>query len=148
MGFYIMWIISSKGAEGWDKVRSVSNSLDQHQRWAIGDVMWCGADDHTADSASLETRNQRPSIPCLHAQPYSLQLPFNPQRPHACQTHTSHRHDRLPPSSLPLGKPPPHLQTIVTAHHTSISNLTRNLTFGAKRVLPQDEPLCNLQCWA
>lgn len=95
--------------------------------WAVGDVMWSGADDHTADSASLETINQRPSIPCLHAQPYPVKLPFNPQRPHACQTRTSHHHGCLPLSYLPLGN----VQTIVTAHHTSNSNLTRNQMFGA-----------------
>lgn len=42
--------------------------------------------------------------------------------------------------SLPLGKPSPSLQTIVTLHHTSISNLTRNLMCGAKRALPQMIP--------
>lgn len=64
-------------------------------------VMWCGADDRTADSARLETRNQRPSNPCLHAPPYAHKLLFNPLQLSACQTHPSHHQDALPLSSCP-----------------------------------------------
>lgn len=40
----------------------------------------------------------------------------------------------------PWEKTSPSLQTIVTLHHTSISNLTRNLMYGAKQVLLQMIP--------
>lgn len=61
-------------ADGCDKEWSVRNLLDQHQRLSH-DVMWCGKVAHAADSAGLDTRNQRPSILCLHTQPYFVELP-------------------------------------------------------------------------
>lgn len=62
-------------------------------------------------------------------QPYSVQLPFNPQRPQVCQTHARHH---LSDSLLPLGNCLLAATYIVTAHHTSIFPLTRNLILSAK----------------
>lgn len=102
--FILLSIISSGGAEGWDKERSACNFLDQHLRlgsWS--DVMWCAA--HERNCWLSYFRNQKPKtpIPCLQSQPDSVKLPFNRQRPHACQTDSSHYHDCLPLSRLPLG---------------------------------------------
>lgn len=85
--------------------------------------------------------NQKPKTPdplasmlnhTLSDFPLILQRP-QPRQTHTC-THTSHRYEYLSPlSSSPPGK-------TITAHHTSSSNLTRNLRFGAKQALPQMIP--------
>lgn len=104
MGFHIIVNYLLRGTEGWDKERSACNFLDQHLRlgsWS--DVMWCTA--HERNCWLSYFRNQKPKtpIPCLQSQPDSVKLPFNRQRPHAWQTGSSHYHDCLPLSRLPLG---------------------------------------------
>lgn len=78
----------------------------------IGDVMWCGADDHTADSAKPETKD--PRSPCLHAQPYFVRLPFNPTTTPA--TPDTHMHTHKPPLRVSF---PPELLTPWENHHCS-----------------------------
>lgn len=92
MGFHIIVNYLLRGTEGWDKERSACNFLDQHLRlgsWS--DVMWCAA--HERNCWLSYFRNQKPKTP----------IPFNRQRPHAWQTGSSHYHDCLPLSRLPLG---------------------------------------------
>lgn len=87
-------------------------------------VMWCGADDYTADSAVFG--NQKPKI--LSPLPPVKTMFFSSSSlilfgPVVHQAHMSHPNCVPPERSLPLGKP---LQTIITAHHASISDWTRN----------------------
>lgn len=71
--------------------------------WAIGDVMWCRADDHTADSASLETRNQNPDPPASTFNHIMSNFPLIlNNRVHA--RHTQATATVSPLSSSPLGK--------------------------------------------
>lgn len=129
--------------KGWDKERSVSNLLDQHQRldywWC--DVVWCrwlycwfsqfgNQKPKTLDPPASSLNHNLSNFPLILIDPM-------------CARHTHEPPPRLsPPFELltPWENRLLALQTIVTAHHTSISNLTRNLMFGAKRAQPQMIP--------
>lgn len=91
--------------------------------WAIGDVMW----RRWSHCWFSWFGNQKPKTP-------------DPQRPHAHQTHASHRHDRQPPQCLTPGK-------TVPAHHTSIFKLTRKPHAWCQANPASDDPSCNLQRW-
>lgn len=113
----LQWIISSPGQQEVAIKRGLlATCWINIRNWAIGDVMWCGADDPTADSASLETRNQKTPDPLNRT---LSNFPLILQRP---QTHTdtSHHHDHLPPP--PPVEPLLNSGKTIPAHHTSISN--------------------------
>lgn len=117
--------------------------------------MWCDADDRIADSDTFGNQKPETLTPPTHPPTtpllpfaYSLhhihvKLLFNPQRPHVRQTHT---HTPLSPPTqelLPSGEEgtvSSFWETIISAHHTSISNLTRNLTFWCQAGPASDDP--------
>ena len=145
------WIISSPGQQEVAIKRGLlATCWINIRNWAIGDVMWCGADDHAADSASLETRNQKTPDPLSRT---VVKLPFNPfndpRHTHTythTHTDTSHHHDRLPPP-LPPPSPPSTLGKPSLLTTPSISNLTRKPCAWCQAGPPSasDDPRCNPQ---